>query len=129
MSKAFINFFLLGLCTVLHPGNSFGQQAKAARPNIIFILADDLGYGDLGCYGQQLIQTPNLDAMAKQGLRFTQFYAGTAVCAPSRSSLITGQHTGHTPIRGNKSVEPEGQWPIPDSAVTIAEVLKKGGYV
>lgn len=127
MSKTYITFFLLGVCTILLAGNSFGQ-AKAARPNIIFILADDMGYGDLGCYGQQLIQTPNLDAMAKQGLRFTQFYAGTAVCAPSRSSLLTGQHTGHTPIRGNRGVEPEGQWPIPDSAVTIAEVLKKGGY-
>jgi arylsulfatase A len=105
-----------------------GQQKNAVRPNIIFILADDLGYGDLGCYGQRLIETPNLDAMAKQGMRFTQFYAGTSVCAPSRSSLITGQHTGHTPIRGNKSVKPEGQWPIPDSAITIAEVLKKAGY-
>jgi arylsulfatase A-like enzyme len=129
MSRAYITFFLLSLYVLLQPGHSFGQRAKAARPNIIFILADDMGYGDLGCYGQKLIQTPNLDAMAKQGLRFTQFYAGTAVCAPSRSSLLTGQHTGHTPIRGNKGVEPEGQWPIPDSAVTIAEVLKKGGYV
>ncbi|MCS3796000.1 arylsulfatase [Niastella sp. OAS944] len=129
MSKAYVSFFLLSVSLFLQPGNSFGQQAKADRPNIIFILADDMGYGDLGCYGQRLIQTPNLDAMAKQGLRFTQFYAGTAVCAPSRSSLLTGQHTGHTPIRGNKGVEPEGQWPIPDSAITIAEVLKKGGYV
>jgi arylsulfatase A len=128
MSKVYITFFLLGLCVLLQPGNSFGQQGTTDRPNIIFILADDLGYGDLGCYGQRLIKTPNLDAMAKQGLRFTQFYAGTAVCAPSRSSLLTGQHTGHTFIRGNKGVEPEGQWPIPDSAVTIAEVLKKGGY-
>lgn len=128
MSKAYISFFLLSVSLVFKPGNSFSQQAKTDRPNIIFILADDMGYGDLGCYGQRLIQTPNLDAMAKQGLRFTQFYAGTAVCAPSRSSLLTGQHTGHTPIRGNKGVEPEGQWPIPDSAVTIAEVLKKGGY-
>lgn len=128
MSKAYISFFLLSVSLAFKPGNGFCQQAKNDRPNIIFILADDMGYGDLGCYGQRLIQTPNLDAMAKQGLRFTQFYAGTAVCAPSRSSLLTGQHTGHTPIRGNKGVEPEGQWPIPDSAVTIAEVLKKGGY-
>jgi arylsulfatase A len=128
MSKSFITIALLCVCILLRPGYSPGQQNKAARPNIIFILADDLGYGDLGCYGQKLIQTPNLDAMAKQGIQFTQFYAGTAVCAPSRSSLLTGQHTGHTPIRGNKGVEPEGQWPIPDSAITIAEVLKKGGY-
>ncbi|OQP63575.1 arylsulfatase [Niastella vici] len=113
---------------LLQPEITSGQQTGSTPPNIIFILADDLGYGDLGCYGQKLIQTPNLDAMAKQGMRFTQFYAGTAVCAPSRSSLLTGQHTGHTPIRGNKGVEPEGQWPIPDSAITIAEVLKKAGY-
>jgi arylsulfatase A len=123
LTIAFVTLFIL-----FQPGISTGQQTKAARPNIIFILADDLGYGDLGCYGQQLIQTPHLDAMAKQGMRFTQFYAGTAVCAPSRSSLLTGQHTGHTPVRGNKGVQPEGQWPIPDSAVTIAEVLKKAGY-
>ncbi|THU40860.1 arylsulfatase [Niastella caeni] len=128
ISKPFIAVALICTFNLLQPGHSLGQQAKAVRPNIIFILADDLGYGDLGCYGQQLIQTPNLDAMAKQGMRFTQFYAGTSVCAPSRSSLLTGQHTGHTPIRGNKGVEPEGQWPIPDSAITIAEVLKKGGY-
>lgn len=129
MRKPAITIALICMFMVLQPGRSTGQQTQAAPPNIIFILADDLGYGDLGCYGQKLIETPNLDVMAKQGMRFTQFYAGTAVCAPSRSSLITGQHTGHTPIRGNKGVEPEGQWPIPDSAVTIAEVLKKGGYV
>lgn len=128
-SKLSITIVLICIFMLLQPGRSTGRQIQSARPNIIFILADDLGYGDLGCYGQKLIQTPNLDAMAKQGMRFTQFYAGTSVCAPSRSSLITGQHTGHTPIRGNKGVEPEGQWPIPDSAITIAEVLKKGGYV
>ncbi|OQP66767.1 arylsulfatase [Niastella populi] len=127
MNKACLTFSLVSFFTLFQPGKSVAQT-KTPRPNIIFILADDLGYGDLGCYGQQLIKTPNIDAMAKQGLRFTQFYAGTAVCAPSRSSLLTGQHTGHTPVRGNKSVEPEGQWPIPDSAITIAEVLKKGGY-
>jgi arylsulfatase A len=124
----FITIALINVCMLFQPETGIGQQTKEVRPNIIFILADDLGYGDLGCYGQKLIQTPNLDAMAKQGMRFTQFYAGTSVCAPSRSSLLTGQHTGHTPIRGNKGVEPEGQWPIPDSAVTIAEVLKKAGY-
>jgi arylsulfatase A len=128
MSKTILTIAFVTLLMLLQPGISTGQQTTAARPNIIFILADDLGYGDLGCYGQKLIQTPNLDAMAKQGMRFTQFYAGTAVCAPSRSSLLTGQHTGHTPVRGNKGVAPEGQWPIPDSALTIAEVLKKAGY-
>jgi arylsulfatase A len=128
ISNYFIPVALVNALMLFQPAESSGQQTNTAPPNIIFILADDLGYGDLGCYGQKLIQTPNLDAMAKQGMRFTQFYAGTAVCAPSRSSLLTGQHTGHTPIRGNKGVEPEGQWPIPDSAITIAEVLKKAGY-
>ncbi|MEQ2010288.1 MAG: sulfatase-like hydrolase/transferase, partial [Limisphaerales bacterium] len=75
--------------------------AAERKPNIIFILADDLGYGDLGCYGQKLIQTPHLDRMAAEGMRFTQFYAGSTVCAPSRSVLMTGLHTGHTRVRGN----------------------------
>src|SRR6476660_6664423 len=81
-------------------------QSNLKKPNIILIVADDLGYGDVGCYGQQKIETPNIDRLAKQGMRFTQFYAGTAVCAPSRASLMTGLHTGHTPIRGNKSTQP-----------------------
>src|SRR3546814_17608016 len=74
------------------------------QPNIVFILADDLGYGDLGVYGQQRILTPNLDSLAAEGMRFTQFYAGTKVCAPSRSAILTGQHTGHTYIRGHKYI-------------------------
>lgn len=105
------------------------EEAKPVRPNIVYILADDLGYGDLSCYGQTHFQTPNLDKMADEGMMFTQHYAGTTVCAPSRSSLMTGQHTGHTPIRGNKGWEPEGQWPIPDSTFTMAEMLKQAGYV
>jgi len=99
------------------------------KPNIIYILADDLGYGDLSCYGQELFATPNLDRLAENGMRFTQHYSGSTVCAPSRSSLMTGLHTGHTFIRGNKPWKPEGQWPIPDSVLTIAEVLKEAGYV
>ncbi|MFZ9993030.1 MAG: sulfatase-like hydrolase/transferase, partial [Opitutales bacterium] len=75
--------------------------AAERRPNLIYILADDLGYGDLGCYGQKVIQTPELDRMAKEGMRFTQFYAGATVCAPSRSVLMTGMHHGHTRVRGN----------------------------
>lgn len=98
------------------------------RPNIIFILADDLGYGDVGCYGQQKIRTPNIDALAKSGLKFTQFYASSTVCAPSRASFMTGLHTGHTPIRGNKTLQPEGQTPLPDSSATIAMELQKAGY-
>lgn len=100
-----------------------------ARPNIIFILADDLGYGDLPTYGQQKLKTPNIDRIAKNGMTFIQHYSGSTVCAPSRSSLLTGLHTGHTFIRGNKEVRPEGQHPIPDSVRTIAEVLKEAGYV
>lgn len=101
---------------------------KDNRPNIVFILADDLGYGDIGINGQKLIKTPNIDRLAKQGVRFTQFYAGTSVCAPSRSALLSGQHTGHTYIRGNKGVDPEGQAPIADSVLTVAEILQKSGY-
>lgn len=98
------------------------------RPNVVFMLADDLGYSDLGCYGQKLIKTPNLDKLAVNGIRFTQFYAGTSVCAPSRAALLTGQHTGHTPIRGNFEVQPEGQFPLPDSTLTMAEMFQKGGF-
>ncbi|MBM3892187.1 MAG: arylsulfatase, partial [Verrucomicrobia bacterium] len=102
--------------------------ATDSKPNIIFILADDLGYGDLGCYGQKLIQTPNLDRMAAEGMRFTQFYAGSTVCAPSRSVLMTGQHTGHTRIRGNVGKgNPEAQMLHPQD-VTVAKVLKQAGY-
>jgi len=103
-------------------------QVNPKRPNIILIVADDLGYGDIGCYGQQKIETPNIDRLARQGLQFTKFYAGTAVCAPSRASLMTGLHTGHTPIRGNKGTQPEGQTPLPDSSLTFANFLRKGGY-
>src|SRR5437764_6960079 len=81
-----------------------GGRAAEERPNLVFILADDLGYGDLGCYGQKQIHTPNLDRMAAEGVRFTQFYAGAPVCAPSRCALMTGLHTGHCLIRGNGKV-------------------------
>ncbi|MCK0191211.1 arylsulfatase [Arenibacter sp. F20364] len=97
-------------------------------PNIIYILADDLGYGDLGVYGQKKIKTPNIDKLAAEGILFTQHYSGSTVCAPSRSALMTGMHTGHTLVRGNYGIKPEGQYPIPDSTLTIAEVLKKAGY-
>jgi len=91
-------------------------------PNIIFILADDLGYGDLGCYGQKKIKTPNIDRMAAEGMRFTQCYAGSTVCAPSRASLLTGLHTGHARIRGN------GSLPLADEDLTVAELLKQKNY-
>lgn len=101
---------------------------KKLPPNIIYILADDLGYGDLSCYGQKKFETPNIDKLASQGMLFTQHYSGSTVCAPSRSALLTGMHTGHTMIRGNKEVRPEGQYPIPDSTFTVAEAMKKAGY-
>lgn len=97
-------------------------------PNIVLIMADDLGYGELGCYGQKKIRTPNLDQMAAEGLRFTQFYSGAPVCAPSRFVLMTGKHLGHAAIRDNSEVQPEGQWPMPAGELTIAELLKTCGY-
>lgn len=101
----------------------------ADRPNMIFILADDLGYGDLGCYGQQVIQTPRLDRMAAEGMKFNQFYAGNTVCAPSRSVLMTGQHMGHTHVRGNASGVPNMLiQSLRDEDITVAEVLKPAGY-
>ena len=103
-------------------------DVPARRPNIIFILADDLGYGDLGCYGQKKIRTPHIDRLAAEGTRFTQFYSGAPVCAPARCTLLTGLHTGHAHIRDNGELPTEGQRPIPDSTVTLAEVLKSGGY-
>jgi arylsulfatase A len=102
--------------------------AHAARPNIIFILADDLGYGDIGAFGQSKIQTPNLDRLAAEGMRFTRHYAGSPVCAPSRCVLLTGKHPGHAWIRDNREARPEGQSPLRASETTIAEVLKSAGY-
>jgi arylsulfatase A-like enzyme len=109
------------------------MQGADRPPNIVLIVADDLGYGDLGAYGQQKIKTPRLDEMAREGMTFRAFYAGSTVCAPSRSVLVTGLHTGHTPIRGNKPVMAEdgqviGQEPLPAETVTIAEVLGEAGY-
>ena len=112
----------------------FGCQPAARSPNIIFILADDLGYNELGAYGQSIIQTPTLDQLAADGMLFTQHYSGSPVCAPSRGSLLTGKHTGHAYIRDNFEMggwgpdEPEGQLPLPDAEITIAEILKPLGY-
>lgn len=137
-----ITFFSLIIDAQAQNGNSGNLPGK--RPNIIYIYADDLGYGDVGCYGQTKIETPHIDQLAKNGMRFTQHYA-FPVCAPSRYLLMTGTHSGKAYIRGNheweqrgpvwdfKAMEEnpylEGQWPIPDSTVTIAKVLKKAGYV
>jgi arylsulfatase A-like enzyme len=107
----------------------FAASAAAAdKPNMIFILCDDLAQGDVGCFGQKLIQTPNLDRMAAEGTRFPQLYAGTSVCAPSRSSVMTGLDIGHCPIRANREIQPEGQMPLPAGTLTVAQVLKNAGY-
>ncbi|MDP6361145.1 MAG: arylsulfatase [Planctomycetota bacterium] len=98
------------------------------KPNIIYILADDLGYGDLGCYGQKDIQTPHVDQLAKAGIRFTQHYAGSNICAPARCVFITGLHTGHCYIRNNKPLPFEGNAPIPADSQTIPKLLKTAGY-
>jgi len=107
---------------------SSAAAKTAQKPNIIFILSDDVAQGDLGCYGQKLIKTPNLDRMAAEGTRYMQAYTGTSVCAPTRSSLMTGLHMGHCPIRANREIQPEGQMPLPAGTMTIAQILKKQGY-
>ncbi|NRB75918.1 MAG: arylsulfatase, partial [Verrucomicrobiales bacterium] len=101
----------------------------AEKPNIIFILADDLGFRELGSYGQKKIQTPRIDQLASEGMRFTRAYSGNAVCAPSRCVLMTGKHPGQAIVRNNRAMKPEGQHPIPEDEVTIAELLEKEGYI
>ena len=119
------------LRTLLVSGLLIGMvraSIAAERPNIVFVLADDLGYQELGSFGQTKIQTPHLDQLAAEGMRLTQHYSGNAVCAPSRCVLLTGRHPGHATIRDNSEVKPEGQWPLNDSDITIAERLKTLGY-
>ncbi|MEP4077466.1 arylsulfatase [Haloferula sp.] len=120
-----------GILMVL--GLTLGSLA-AEKPNVVFILADDLGYGELGCYGQAKIPTPNIDRLASEGTRFTRHYSGAPVCAPSRCVLMTGKHSGHAEIRGNRQAKrslpqfKEGQHPISAEAVTMAEVFQEAGY-
>jgi len=108
------------LALIAHPPSAVANEAP--RPNIVFILADDLGYGDLGCYGQKQILTPHLDQMAAEGMKFTHCYAGSTVCAPSRCALMTGRHTGHCTVRGNALV------PLRPEDITVAELLKEANY-
>lgn len=110
-------------------GSSAAAKAAKKTPNIIYILADDLGYGDLSCYGQTKFQTPNIDRLSTEGLKFTQHYSGCTVCAPSRCCLMTGMHTGHAVIRRNREVQPEGQSPMPAGTVAIPTLLRQAGYV
>jgi arylsulfatase A-like enzyme len=112
-------------------GLAANRSDESERPNIIWIMADDLGYGDLGCYGGSKIQTPNIDRLATEGMRFTQCYAGSTVCAPTRCVLMTGRHTGHSTVRGNSARLPDRSRllvPLRPEDVTVAEVLKQAGY-
>jgi arylsulfatase A-like enzyme len=117
-------FTVLGV-VVFALGSSHAAELRDQKPNIIFIMADDLGYGDLGSYGQQHIQTPHMDKLARDGLRFTQAYSGGPVCTPARSVLMTGLHNGHTPARDNI---PHYHTYLKDEDVTVAEVLREAGY-
>ena len=116
--------FLTLLLAAAFGGTSFAAE----KPNIVYILLDDAGYGDFSCYGQKKFKTPNIDKIAASGLKFTDHYAGSTVCAPTRCSLMTGLHTGHCEVRGNREVRPEGQAPIAADTVTVAKLLKKAGY-
>lgn len=120
-------------------GSLFCGRKPLEKPNIIFILADDLGYGELGCYGQKKIRTPNIDRLAAEGMKFTQHYSGSPVCAPSRCTLLTGKHTGHAYIRANDEMDErgdvwhdpniEGQRPLLPNTVTMGTMLQRAGYV
>lgn len=125
-----MNLSQLSLCAIaLLVGCAASEVvADSPKPNIIFILSDDIAQGDLGCYGQKVIQTPNLDRMAAEGTRYLQAYTGTSVCAPTRSSLMTGLHMGHCPVRANREIQPEGQLPLPEGTYTVAKLLKEQGY-
>jgi len=111
-------------------GSLAAQQAapEARRPNLVLIVADDLGVGEVGCYGQKKIETPRIDALAREGLRFTQFYAGAPVCAPSRCALLTGLHGGHAWVRDNVEFEGEGQLALPEGTITLPRLLQGAGY-
>lgn len=133
---------LIGSALLLSTLSANGQK-KNTQPNILFILCDDMGYGDLGCYGQPFIRTPHIDAMAGEGMRFTQAYAGSPVSAPSRASFMTGQHSGHCEVRGNKEYWKNapiveygqnkeysivGQHPYDPDHVILPEIMKDNGY-
>jgi arylsulfatase A len=135
----FLCFAMFAVCTIALC-SAVAASDRADRPNIVMIVADDLGYAELGCYGQEKIKTPRLDELAREGMRFTQFYSGSPVCAPSRCTLMTGKHTGHAAVRDNRNPpgmqrlrelyqwEFPGQTPLPKSEVTVAELLHEAGY-
>ena len=125
-------FIYLLLCSgvLLTACNQTGNT-DPNKPNILFLLADDLGYGELGSYGQEIIKTPVLDDLATRGMRFTDFYAGTSVCSPSRAVLMTGKHAGHATIRGNNGIFENDLWdrvPLRKDELTLGEIMKTAGY-
>ena len=124
-----INLYSAMALALLSSCHNAGSKETPSSPNIVFILADDLGYGDWGCYGQQIIKTPHIDALSKEGIRFTRSYSGTTVSAPSRACLMTGLHSGHAPIRGNFEIYPEGQMALPKDTYTMFKMFKENGYV
>ena len=126
--RVFKFWLIVGLQVLMSCSSKKEQVQNEVTPNIIFILADDLGYGDLGVLGQEMIETPNIDRLVAEGMLFTNHYTGTTVCAPSRSALMTGLHTGHTPVRGNFEIKPEGQYPMPDTLMTMGKLFKNAGY-
>ncbi|RZS96537.1 arylsulfatase [Cecembia calidifontis] len=131
MKNSFLFCVVLLMIGILSLISCQGKKSDAIpkkQPNIVFILADDLGYGDLGFLGQKVIETPNLDRLAAEGMFFSNHYSGATVCAPSRSALMTGLHTGHTPIRGNFEIQPEGQYPLSDTLLTLPKLFQRAGY-
>jgi arylsulfatase A-like enzyme len=118
----------LAICAANAAAGQTPRQSHPARPNIVFVLADDMGIGDLGCYGQRRIETPNIDRLAANGLRFTHHYSGSTVSAPSRCALLTGKDMGHAYVRGNKGTGEGFDWPLAQSETTVAEILHSQGY-
>ncbi|MHC5004847.1 MAG: sulfatase-like hydrolase/transferase, partial [Planctomycetota bacterium] len=130
-----IRLALAAAVLVIRPSLAAAVAPDDPRPpNVLLILADDLGYAELGCYGQQIIRTPHIDRLAAEGMRFTQHYSGSPVCAPSRCTLLTGKHTGHAYIRANYEMggwerdAREGQLHLPDGTVTLGTLLQQRGY-
>lgn len=120
---SFVSWLMFASATESH-----AQSETERPPNVVLIVADDLGYRELGCFGQQKIRTPRLDALARQGARLTQHYSGNAVCAPSRCVLMTGKHPGNAAIRDNRATPPEGQWPLAGDAITLTGLMQDHGY-
>ncbi len=137
--REFLKATCLGAASLAgwRPGDVRAEVSRT-RPNVVFILADDLGYADLGCYGQRKIRTPNIDRLAAEGMRLSQHYSGNPVCAPSRCALMTGYHSGHGQVRNNKQVGGDegwklgstigGQWPLAEGTFTVAHLFQKAGY-